>query len=327
MITAAWDTDVTCWAMRVSVRARLPTSRAWRNNRLRLRRAVPSVRATSHASRTWPRISCSPGHRGVDAGDDLEEVADRIVVVVDVEAVGEVLGRQEGEVGEEVAHLLVRAVEPLGDDVHLGAVAGRQDDDLGGVLALGQARSAAWEGGRRTRPSARGASSGAVRWFAPTTTTDTPSGAPWQRLDGPDGSPPAWSGRAQTASQRTRPDPASSARTSATSLDPHSPTARRSRSSDRSRRVPGPRRGTAFGGPPGHRRGPAVARHRDPQGPGPITAGMRRSPERGVIGPVHERARRFGGVLDHLVDLGRVGCGDHDDGAVGVRGSETPVSE
>ena len=65
-----------------------------------------------------------------------------------VEMVGELLGRHERQLGEEVADVLVGAVEPLGDGVDLGAVARREDDDLADVLArrevvegLGQARA------------------------------------------------------------------------------------------------------------------------------------------------------------------------------------------
>ena len=51
----------TAWRpMPVSVRARLPTSTAWRNVRDRNWPTEPSRSATCHASRTWPRISPSP---------------------------------------------------------------------------------------------------------------------------------------------------------------------------------------------------------------------------------------------------------------------------
>ena len=48
---------------------------------------------------------------------------------------GEFVGRQERQVGEEVAHVLVAGVEPLGDGVDLGAVARRQHDGLRQVLS------------------------------------------------------------------------------------------------------------------------------------------------------------------------------------------------
>ena len=58
--TAACDMEVVPLAMRVSERARLPASRAWRNSTERVGPAPPSACARSHASRTWPRISLSP---------------------------------------------------------------------------------------------------------------------------------------------------------------------------------------------------------------------------------------------------------------------------
>ena len=60
MATAAWDTDVMLREMAVSVRTRLPTSRAWRNSGLSTGPTLPSAAAVSHEERTWPRISCSP---------------------------------------------------------------------------------------------------------------------------------------------------------------------------------------------------------------------------------------------------------------------------
>ena len=77
-------------------------------------------------------------HGGVEAGGDAEEVGDGRRVVVDVEVVGEVLGREEGDLGEEVADVLVGAVEPLGDGVDLGAVAGGEHHGLGHVGARDQ---------------------------------------------------------------------------------------------------------------------------------------------------------------------------------------------
>src|SRR4051812_6670920 len=51
---------------------------------------------------------------------------------------GELLRRQERQVGEEVAHVLVTGVEALGDRVDLGAVAGREHDGLRQVLSRAQ---------------------------------------------------------------------------------------------------------------------------------------------------------------------------------------------
>ena len=74
-------------------------------------------------------------HGRVEPGGDREEVGDGRGVVVDVEVVAEVLGGEEGDLGEEVADVLEGAVEPLGDRVDLGAVARREHDGLGDVLA------------------------------------------------------------------------------------------------------------------------------------------------------------------------------------------------
>ncbi len=60
MATAAVDTEAMWRAMPVSVRARLPTSSAWRNSRLSDEPAVPSSWARSQACRTWPSTSASP---------------------------------------------------------------------------------------------------------------------------------------------------------------------------------------------------------------------------------------------------------------------------
>ena len=60
MATAAWETEVVFSPMAVSVRARLPASRAWRKSMLRVAPVAPSASARSQAVRTWPRISLSP---------------------------------------------------------------------------------------------------------------------------------------------------------------------------------------------------------------------------------------------------------------------------
>ena len=74
-------------------------------------------------------------HGRVEAGGHREEVRDGRRVVVDVEVVAEVLGREERDLGEEVADVLVGAVEALRDGVDLGAVAGGQHHGLGHVGA------------------------------------------------------------------------------------------------------------------------------------------------------------------------------------------------
>ena len=83
----------------------------------------------------------------IQTGGHREEVPGRITVVEAGQVVGELLGRHMGHLGEEVADVLVRTVELLGEYVHLDPVAGRQDHGLVDVLArrevgqrLGQAR-------------------------------------------------------------------------------------------------------------------------------------------------------------------------------------------
>ena len=132
--TAACATEVMPRPMPVSVRARLPTSSAWRNSRLSddAGRAFGAGDVPRRADLAEDLALAD--HRGVEPGGHGEQVRHGRVVVVDVEVVGELLGRQERQVGEEVAHVLVAAVEPLGHRVDLGAVARRQDHRLGQVL-------------------------------------------------------------------------------------------------------------------------------------------------------------------------------------------------
>ena len=86
-------------------------------------------------------------HGRIQAGGHREEVPGRVTVVEAGQVVGELLGRHMGRLSEEVADILVCAVELLGEYVHLDPVAGRQDDGLGDVFTrrevrqrLGQAR-------------------------------------------------------------------------------------------------------------------------------------------------------------------------------------------
>ena len=110
----------------VSVRTRLPTSSAWRKSAFSVARAVPWPFAD------LPRVAYLPEdlglaeHGRVETRCNREEVPRGTLVEVAVEVVGQLVGTQAGVVGDEVADVGVRAVEPLGDDVDLGAVAGRQ---------------------------------------------------------------------------------------------------------------------------------------------------------------------------------------------------------
>ncbi len=133
--TAACDTDAVPRAMPVSVRARLPVSTAWRNSRLRVGPTVPSSTPAAQAAFTWPRTSVSPRTSESTPAATRKRWRDRVDVVVDVEVVGEVVRGDVGQVGEDVADLLVGGVEPLGHQVDLGAVARRHQDGLGDVVA------------------------------------------------------------------------------------------------------------------------------------------------------------------------------------------------
>ena len=138
MATAAVDTDAMLREMPVSVRARLPDLEGVAEQQVErgADRAAPPGPGVQ-AWRTWPRISASPITAESRPDGDREEVRGRLLVVGDVEVVGEVLGRQEGQLGEEVAHVGVGTVELLGDHVDLGAVARGQHDRLADVLAAG----------------------------------------------------------------------------------------------------------------------------------------------------------------------------------------------
>ena len=57
-------------------------------------------------SPTWPRISLSPSTAESSPAATSKRWRDGLVVVVDVEVVGEVLGREEGQLGEEVADVV-----------------------------------------------------------------------------------------------------------------------------------------------------------------------------------------------------------------------------
>ena len=78
-------------------------------------------------------------HGRIEPGGDLEQMADRGRIVLAVEVRDQLVDRQVAEFAEEVAHVGVRPVEQLGDDVDLGAVAGGQHDRFADVVAQRQA--------------------------------------------------------------------------------------------------------------------------------------------------------------------------------------------
>ena len=182
--TAAWESEVVPRAMAVSERTRLPTSRAWRNS------------ADSTGPAVWLRPGRLPGVADlaedlalpedgrVQPGGHLEQVGGGHLVVVRVQLVGEQLGRGAAPLREEVADLAHGRVEASGVGVDLGAQAGRDDDHLAQVVPAGQVVQRLRPPGRAAPSSASSSRSGVVRWLSPTTTTDTPGGAP---LPGPCG--------------------------------------------------------------------------------------------------------------------------------------------
>ena len=155
MATAACDTEAMLRAMPVSVRARLPASSAWRINRLSVAPEVPSVSGPLPGDLDLALDLALAQHRRVEPGGHRHQVLRGGRVVVDVEVVGEVLGREEREVGEEAADVAVGAVEPLGDGVDLGAVARRQHQGLADVRRAWSGRAGPSGAGRHPRSSAR----------------------------------------------------------------------------------------------------------------------------------------------------------------------------
>ena len=185
IITAACDTDVVWRAIDVSVRARLPTSTAWRNSKL------SPARGRALALGPLPRHSHLPEnlafaeHGRVDTRGHREQMTGGDVVVEGIEVVGERLGRRMGQVAQEVAYVLVRAVEALGDGVDLGAIARGEHDRFTDV---GARRQIMQRLGRRSSETIirSSNSSGTVRWFRPMTTIDTPyEPFPGDRSDDP----------------------------------------------------------------------------------------------------------------------------------------------
>ena len=90
-------------------------------------------------------------HGRVEAGRHLEEVGHRGGVMLAVEVRGEFVDAETAELAEQVADVAVGAVEQLGDHVHLGAIAGRQDDRFAHVVALSESADRLGEPIRRDR--------------------------------------------------------------------------------------------------------------------------------------------------------------------------------
>ena len=187
-------------------------------------------------------------------------------------------------------------------DVDLGAVAGGEHHDLGHVLATARSWSAL---GRRPSGTAMRSSrsSGTVRWFSPTTTTDTPAGAPLPRPTDLRGSGPASPSRGHSASRAPR------------WTDPR-PGWRRARVASSSRSV-------SYSGPSSASR--RARSHDDSAGLRPLGRHRRpcSAPRRTTDGSVNEQLSGSSAPLTHTparlavgehgaVDLGRVGGRDDE---------------
>ncbi|CAB4324122.1 unannotated protein [freshwater metagenome] len=73
-------------------------------------------------------------HGGIDSGSNAEQMLDRLRTVVHVEMIGDLLGRGEGQVGEERTEIGVGRVELLGHHIDLSAVACGEHDCLAHML-------------------------------------------------------------------------------------------------------------------------------------------------------------------------------------------------
>ena len=91
--TAAWLIDAVPRPMAVSVRARLPTRRAWRNSRSSVERTPPSSLADLPRRAHLAEDLALAEHRRVEPGGDLEEVLGGGVVVLAVEVRVQLVGR------------------------------------------------------------------------------------------------------------------------------------------------------------------------------------------------------------------------------------------
>ena len=124
----------------VSVRARLPTTSAWRNTRdEQLARRALLLGELPRVAHLAEDLALADDHR-VEPGGDAEEVRDRAVVVVRVEVLGEVVGLRRRLLGEEVEDVRHRGVELRAARVDLDAVARGEQHDLGEVLAQSRGR-------------------------------------------------------------------------------------------------------------------------------------------------------------------------------------------
>ena len=185
-----------------------------------------------------------PEDRRVQPGRHLEQVGGRRLVVVGVQLIGRTSsGGMPLHAERKLRMSLMAPWKRAGHGVDLGPQAGRDDDHLAQVVPAGQVVQRLGRAGRRHRHRLRAPGSGVVRWLSPTTTTDTPGGAPLPGPCGPIGSVRACPNRAPGASR----PPRSSGRPP--SARPGPPTATRPAGPPRVRAGPPPGPGASWPGP------------------------------------------------------------------------------
>ena len=134
-LTAAKLTDTAPSASAVSDRTRLPTPKAQWNRRLSSGPALSTVRRGRKRVLDLAEDLRLADNERVEAGGDAEQMARRVVVDMRVEMRSNAIGRQLVELGEKRDQILAAEVGVLARDVQLRAVARRDDDGLGSVLA------------------------------------------------------------------------------------------------------------------------------------------------------------------------------------------------
>ena len=269
-----------------------------------------------HASRTWPRISPSPmiiESRPAATPNRCATAASSWYVY---SRSANSSGSTPDEVGEEVAHVLHRRVEQRGVRVDLGAVARRQQHDLGEVLGLAASDWSALGSASGATAMRSRSSTGTVRWFRPTTTRDMPGASPWLRPRAARirSSMPESSADCQSGSSLERPDARSSSRAS----DSRSNSVAYSGPNSCVNRPPQPR-GQGRAAPAGADGDHEIALAHD-----------RREGERAVgrvVGRVHPDPPGLARLEHRVVDGGDAGGRGRQPGAVEVGGREAPFGQ
>ena len=122
----------------VSVRARLPARRAWRNSRSSVDRTAPCSAGDLPRGADLAEDLALAEHGRVEPGGDLEQMRRGRLVVLAVEVRVELVGGERAELAEEVADVGVGAVEALGDGVDLDPVARAEHGHLADVVPPGE---------------------------------------------------------------------------------------------------------------------------------------------------------------------------------------------